>query len=367
MNKQASFKSYVACLLLVSVAGLLAACSEVVEEEPIVRPVRTILVGTDSLETRRAYNGQAQTDRVIDLSFRSTGIITLFDIKLGQQVNKGDLLAELDNVAARLAYEQAVSARNSAKSDLDTRLSSLERVRSLYEKGSLSLSDYESAKNQYRNAQGSYRSAQRSVEIQQEQIRYGKIFAPESGVIAAVNKEIDENVAAGETVAILNAGTEMEIEVGLPESVINLVAPTDTVTVTFAAIAEKIFAGEITEVSPAIERSTATYPVRVRVLGSTDQIKSGMAATVNFDFNGDSNSSSELRVPATAVGEDAQGRYVFVVNAEVGGQAMVTKQRVTIGALIKDSFEIVSGLQQGDRVITAGVHSVLDGQKVRVQ
>jgi RND family efflux transporter MFP subunit len=354
-------------LASVLLSNALIGCSEVEEESITIRPVRTIVVGSESLETRRAYNGKAQTDRVIDLGFRSTGIITRFDIKLGQQVEKGDLLAELDNVAARLAYEQAVSARNSAKSDMDTKESNLNRVRSLYEKGGLSLSDYESAKNLFRTAQGSYRSAQRSVEIQQEQIRYGRIFAPESGVIAVVNKEIDENVAAGETVAILNAGTEMEIQVGLPESVINQVVPENTVTITFAAIPSKIFAGEITEVSPAIERSTATYPVRVRVLGSTDQIKSGMAATVNFDFNGSSNSSAELLLPATAVGEDVNGRYVFTVDAQPGQVATVKKQMVTIGSLVRDSFEIRSGLKAGDIVITAGVHSVLDGQKVRVQ
>ncbi|MFT7687435.1 MAG: multidrug efflux system membrane fusion protein [Candidatus Azotimanducaceae bacterium] len=345
---------------------LIVACSEELEEEISVRNVRLMTVGITSHDTRRSFNGRAETDRVVNLSFRSTGFITLFDIKLGQQVEKGQLLAELDNVSARLAYEQTVSSLNSAKSVVDTEQSNLKRIQSLYEKGGRSLSEYESAKNAFRTANASYLSAQRSVEIQQEQIRYGKIFSPEGGVIAAVNKEIDENISAGETIAILNAGTDMEIQVGLPESMINQVQELTQVSVSFAAIPGALFNGEVSEVSPSIDRQTATYPIRIRLLESTEQIKSGMAANVNFNFTNESQSAEELRVPASAVGEDATGRFVFTVERSSGQTAIVRKRSVEIGELIDSTFVIKSGLQAGDQIITAGVHSVLDGQKVSV-
>lgn len=353
-------------LSIVFTALILSSCSEPQKEEVTVRTVRTMSVGLGSQSALRTFNGQAQTDRVVNLSFRSSGIITRFDIKLGQQVSKGQLLAELDNVSARLSYEQAVSSLNSAKSELNTLELNLQRVQNLYEKGGSSLSDYENAKNAYRTANASYRSAQRSVEIQQEQIRYGKIFAPESGVIAAVNKEVDESAAVGETVAILNAGADMQIEVGLPESVINLVQQSTEVSISFAAIADQVFSGEVTEISPSIDRQTATYPVRVRLLGDTESIKSGMAATVNFDFTDVNKDVRELVVPATAVGEDANGRFVFIVEADDDSTMLVRKRKVEIGRLLGDGFEILSGLKVGDTVITAGVHSVLDGQRVKL-
>ena len=350
---------------LMFAALLLSACSEQQPQETTIRTVRSIPVGLGSQSSLRTFNGQAQTDRVVNLGFRSSGIITRFDIKLGQQVTKGDLLAELDNVSARLSYEQAVSSLNSAKSDLNTLELNLKRVQNLYEKGGSSLSDYENAKNAFRAARASYRSAQRSVEIQQEQIRFGKIVAPESGVIAAVNKEVDENASVGETVAVLNAGTDMEIEVGIPESVINLVQNSSKVSISFAALADQKFSGEVSEISPSIDRQTATYPVRVRLLGNTELIKSGMAATVNFDFTEASNSVDELLVPATAVGEDAHGRYVFIVEDQADGSSVVRKRQVEIGRLVDDAFQIHRGLQVGEVVITAGVHSVLDGQQVK--
>jgi multidrug efflux system membrane fusion protein len=354
-------------LMLITLLGV-SSCAQEEIEEVTLRSVRTMAVGLGSGNAQRSFNGAAQTDRVVNLSFRSTGIITLFNITLGQKVTKGDLLAELDNVSARLSYEQAVASRNSSKSDLDTKESNYKRVQNLFEKGGSSLSDYENAKNSFRSARGSYRSAQRSVEIQQEQIRYGKIYAPETGVIAVVNKEVDENVTAGETVAILNAGSDMEIALGLPESVINKVKKNTKVAVKFAAIPEREFTGEVSEISPSVDRQTATYPIRVRLTEASEAIRSGMAATVDFDFDGGSNQVSELLVPATAIGEDSQSQFVFILEeSDDGESAFVRKRPVEIGRLIGNNFQVITGLEVGDLIITAGVHSVLDGQQVRAQ
>lgn len=353
--------------LLLIACALVAGCQQAEPDEVVLRSVRTIAVGQDLTKAHRTFNGQAETDRVIDLSFRSSGIITKFDIRLGQQVEKGDLLAELDNVQARLAYEQALSSLNSAESDRNTKKLSLDRIQALYEKGSVSLSDYEAAKNGYRTANATYKSAQRSVDIQQEQIEYGRIFAPENGVIAQVNNDIDENVSPGQTVAVLNAGTDMEIDVGLPESVINQVQPNAKVEVTFAALPNEWFTGEVSEISPSLDRSTATYPVRIRLLGATEKIRAGMAATVDFQFEQAQQNTTTLSVPAGAVGEDEKGNFVFTVNPQGDGTATIKKQAVALGELVGDLFEVESGLAVGDRVVVAGVHSVLDGQQVKLE
>ncbi|GAA6137657.1 efflux RND transporter periplasmic adaptor subunit [Arenicella sp. 4NH20-0111] len=351
---------------LVILSIVLIGCAEETSEEVSVRTVRTLELGLESTASTRTFNGQARTDRVIDLSFRASGVITLFNIKLGQAVKKGDLLAELDNVAARLAYEQANASLNSAKSNLDTQNLSLKRVQNLYEKGGASLSDYEGAKNAYRNAQASYRSSQRSVDIQQEQIRYGKIFAPEDGVISAVNKELEENTSSGEPIAVLNAGAEMEIDLGVPENVINSVTVGSRSTIRFAALANQLFEGIVTEVAPSIDQQSATYPVRVRVVEATKEVRSGMAASVVFDFSQSNAATEDLRIPVYAVGEDVNGRYAFVVERLEDGNTIARKRAIEIGELVNNAFEVKSGLEVGDIIVTAGVHSVLDGQQVRL-
>lgn len=349
------------CLLLA-----VAACEQDAVEEPIVRKVRTMEVGKGGVESQRTFSGRARSDREIDLSFRTTGLITRFDIRLGQSVKKGELLAELDTVSARLSYEQAQASLISAKSNLDTQKLALDRAQSLYEKGGASLSDYENAKNNYRNAQSSYRSSQRSVDIQLEQIRYAKITAPADGVISAVFKDIEENAGAGETVAVLNAGTRMEIEVGLPESVINFVSRGTEVLVAFAALPDILFGGEITEVSPSLDRQSGTYPVRIQINEPNDEMRSGMAASVTFNLDNGEESANELLVPATSVGEDAKGRFVFIVNDSSEQRLIASKRYIEIGELIGDSFEVLSGVTLGDTIVTAGVHSLLDGQEIRL-
>ncbi len=354
----------ISVVIALGLLSALSSCGSEQVEEPFVRPVRSTVIQAGGSDAAREFSGIAQTDRVVDLSFRSNGIITKFNIALGQQVSKGDVLAELDNVSARLAYEQARASLNSAKSSYDTQNLALQRVRDLYEKGGSSLSDYEAAKNQFRTAKANYRSAQRSVDLQQEQIRYGEIVAPEDGVIAAVNNDINENVSAGQTVAVLNAGTEMEIEVGLPESIINLVKADTEVAIRFSALADRSYQGRVKEISPSLDQQSATYPVRVSIADADEQVRAGMAATVAFKLG--VNTSNSIYVPAAAVGEDDQGNFVFVLQSQDENTAVVKKQPVTLGNLVNADFEISTGLITGDRIVTAGVHSVIDGQLVKL-
>jgi multidrug efflux system membrane fusion protein len=352
-------------LLLVTVFFI--SCGEKKEEENApIRPVAYQEVGFMGGESTRTFSGTANTEKVINLSFRNTGIIIEFHLKIGQTVKKGQLLARLDNVQSRLNYENSLSSLNSAKSQMNTAKLSLDRVRSLYEKGSTSLSDYEAAKNQYRTAVDSYESAKRSVAIQQEQIRYGFIYAPEDGVIAAVNAEIEENVTAGQNIAVLNAGTEMKIELGIPENVINQVKKDMTVVINMSSLENEKFSGLITEVSPSIDPNTSTYPVSVKIIEPSKDIKSGMAANITFEFGSTEAATKTLVIPAKSVGEDATGNFVFLIE-ESDTKSIVQKQPITVGKLTSEGFAVKTGLTAGQKIAIAGLQTLLDGQEVKLQ
>ncbi len=360
-------KYFIKRIALVIFATVFIACGEEEKkEEKQPRPVKYQEVGFLGGEKVRSFSGTARTDKIVNLSFRNSGIVTVFDMKLGQKVKKGQLLAKLDNVQSRLAYEQAVTQLNSAASQMNTAKLSLNRVRSLYEKGSASLSDFEAAKNSFKTAEESHKSAKRGVDIQAEQIQYGYIYAPEDGIIASISAEVDENVSPGQAVAVLNAGTDMEITLGLPESIINGVNQGMDVAVGFTSLGGENFKGKVTEVAPAVDANTSTYPVRVTVTNPTDAIKTGMAATVTFDFADHKMDNTVLVVPAHAVGEDSNGRFVFLIEDD-GDNAKVKKQQVVLGSLTSEGFEITSGLSAGQKIATAGLQTLLDGQEVRMQ
>lgn len=346
--------------------GFMISCSEKKEEaEKFVRPVKYEEVGYLGGGKIRTFSGTAQTDKIINLSFRSSGILTQFDVKLGQTVKKGQLLGKLDNVQSRLSYEQAITQLNSAQSQMNTAKLALNRVRSLYEKGSASLSDFEAAKNAFKTAQAGYQSAKRGTGIQEEQVRYGYLYAPEDGIISAVTSEKDENIAPGQVVATLNAGTTMEITLGIPESVINGVKQGMEVDVDFSSLPNQKFKAKVTEVAPAVDRNTATYPIRVEVINPSQDIKSGMATNITFDFGDHKNDNTVLVVPAIAVGEDSNGRFVFLIEQK-GEVATVKKHKISIGNLTQEGFEVTSGLSPGQKIATAGLQTLLDGQEVKL-
>ncbi|MEM1321896.1 MAG: efflux RND transporter periplasmic adaptor subunit [Bacteroidota bacterium] len=354
-------------LFLFVLATLLSSCQEAPKvEENFIRPIKYGTIGYAKAKKINTFSGTAQTDKVINLSFRNTGIITQFNIKLGQKVRKGQLLGRLDNVQSRLSYEQALTQLNSAESQMNTTKLSLNRVRTLFEKGSASLSDFEAAKNAYNTAVESFESAKRGVDIQKEQVRFGFLYAPASGTISKVIAEQDENVGIGQTVAILNAGKNMEIVIGIPESIINGVQQDMLASVNFSSLPGKNFAAKVKEIAPAVDGNTATYPVRLTIKEAKGEVKSGMAANVSFDFSDSTKMSNTLVVPLPAVGEDSDGRFVFLVE-EQGDSTVVKKHPIKIGEMSKDGFEVLSGLSAGQKIATAGLQTLLDGQKVELK
>ncbi|PCI34812.1 MAG: efflux transporter periplasmic adaptor subunit [Flavobacteriaceae bacterium] len=361
------FKNYIT--LIVLTFFIVASCKKKEEKKKeVLRPVKYEVVGTSDAQNSRTFSGVAEAGDEIELSFRSNGIITEFNGKVGQKVKKGALIAKLDNVQAKLTYEQSISSLSSAKSTMLTSKSNLNRIKSLFERGSNSLSDYEKAKNSYQSSLDQYESAKRNKSIQQTQINYGHIRAPKDGIIALVNNGLNENVGAGQVIAVLNAGDHINVTVGLPENVINKTQLAMQTKLTFSAIEGQTFKGTIIEIAPVVDANSATYPVKIDIIQPSKEIKPGMATNVTFDFSdADTSSDTSLVVPVVAVGEDGNGNYVFLIESSDGLIGTVKKQPITIGELTASGFKIMSGLSAGDKIAVAGLQTLLDGQKVRLQ
>ncbi len=347
----------------------LSSCQEKKEEKKeILRPAKYELVRkTNSLQIRN-FSGVASASEAVELSFRSSGVVTQLNAKTGKKVKKGDLLMKLDNVQAQLTYQQSLSALNSAKSAMNTAKSSLKRSKALYEKGSYSLSDYESAKNSFQSALDKFESSKRKKEIDEANISYGYIYAPKSGVIADVNIRLNEVVSSGQVVAILNAGENVDVVVGLPESVINKVSMGMSTQVTFSSLEGQEFLGQIIQISPIVDNQSSTFPIKIDIVKPISSIKPGMVANVKFTFGSKEQSNTDmLIVPVKAVGEDGDGTFVFLVNSEDGKKGVAKKQHISLGELTNDGFLVKEGLEEGQLIATAGLQTLLDGQKVKLQ
>ncbi|MEL6675734.1 MAG: efflux RND transporter periplasmic adaptor subunit [Bacteroidota bacterium] len=328
--------------------------------EEVIKPVKYASISQEGGLQVRSFNGTTRSGEETNLSFRASGLIVKLSVKVGSRVRKGALLAQLDQRDLSLSYEQAKASVASAKIALETAKSNLERTKQLYQANSASLSDYEQAKNNFASTQSNYQTAKKAMDLQASQFAYARILASTDGVVTAVNAEVNEFAQAGSPIIVLSsAGGGMEVNVGVPQAYITRLENGDTVSVT---VGEEQIPGTVTEVGFSSSNST-TYPVIVKLPDGLADIRPGMPAKTSFTF-GNPNASNQLFVPVKAVGEDATGNFVFILEKEETETYLTRKRHIEIGALGDHGFLIISGLEEGELVATAGLRSLYDDRRV---
>jgi multidrug efflux system membrane fusion protein len=343
-----------------------AACRDGEEElAPVVRPVRTIQVFSSGASRVRRFSGVASSDVESRLSFRVPGTVRRVAVVVGDSVHDGQLIAELDPTDYQLELERARASLRQAEAEARNAESNYERVRRLWENNNAALSDLENARAGSESAEAAVQSLQNQVSLAVQQLGYTRLTAPAAGAIADVPVEVNENVQAGQQVALLTAGATPNVDVAIPEVLIGGVHQGESVSIVFDAIPGRTFGGRVIEVGVAAMNRGAAFPVTVRLDTSDQEIRSGMAAEVSFTFAATGH-AERIEVPPIAVSEDTDGRFVFVVEPVEGGFGNAHRRGVEVGELTTQGLEITSGLTDGDLVVIAGVSQIEDGQRVRL-
>lgn len=330
----------------------------------VIRPVRFEQVFISGGKRTRTFSGVAQAGQQIDLSFKISGTVQRVAIKMGDTVKAGDMLAQLDPQDTILEMEEAEASLLRQKADARNAAANYQRIEALYESNNTSLAELDAARAETETAQAGVRSAEKALQLAKRKARYTRLLAPVDGAVAEKSISENENVQAGQTVLILSAGTRPEVQVTIPEVLIVQVKEGALVKVSFDALPGKTFEATVREVGVASTAGGATYPVTVRLDQTDEGIRPGMAAEVNFVFQ-DRDNRLRFIVPAKAVGEDIHGKYAFIVQPSDDALGIAKRITVTTGALTADGLEIFDGLNDGDYLVTAGVHKLQDGQKVK--
>ncbi|MEL6277086.1 MAG: efflux RND transporter periplasmic adaptor subunit, partial [Bacteroidota bacterium] len=322
------------------------------------------------------FPGVAQAEKEANLSFRVSGTVRNLNIKLGDRVRKGQLIASLDPIDYSIQADQATASEKGAEANLQSAETTLinaranyQRIEKLYENNSVALSEFEQAKSSYESAQSQYEaaktqvtSAEKQTQSARNQVNYTRLTAPFSGIITAVNIEANELVGSGSPIAILSSISKPEINVGIPENLISRIKKGQKADISFSVLPNQSFKGTVQEVSFAAGNAP-TYPAIIRIDNASAEIRPGMAANVRFDL-GDPGAEKKLVSPVKAIGSGADGNYAFVLETTQEGSYKVNKRSVKVGDLLPDGFIVLDGLQEGDLVATAGIKSLLDGMEV---
>jgi RND family efflux transporter MFP subunit len=327
--------------------------------------VRYQIVYASGGTRQRSFSGVAQSSVQTALSFKVGGTIQRLPIKVGDQVRVGQSIAELDPKDYELQMEDAQAGLERAQAEARNAESNYQRTRALYENRNASRNDLDAARSGSESSKAAVTSAHKKLELARLQLDYTKLTAPLAGAIANVQVEVNENVRSGQTVALLEAGSTLEVQVGIPGVLIARIREGDRVSVRFDAIPGRSFPASIREVGVATTGGATTFPVKARLDEADASIRSGMAAEVTFTF-ATGESGEHFYVPPVAVGEDRSGRFVFVVAPQGGSVGVAQRRNVTVGELTQEGLEILNGLADGDLLVTAGVSRISDGQQVRL-
>jgi len=354
-------------LAFLSIILSLMACNDNgPPQPPPLRPVRSATVRAFSGQIQRSFSGISKAGQESRLSFRVPGAIEGLFVKVGDRVQAGQLIARLDATDYELQKQEAQAALARTLAQARNAEANYARVRALYENRNASRNDLDAARAASESAAAAVRASETRLELARSQLRYTRLTAPVNGAIASVPIEAGENVAAGQIVALLTAGAIPEVGVAIPESLIAGIERGDAVAIRFDALPQRVFEGQVTEVGVAATSYATTYPVTVRLSGADPAIRPGMAAEVAFSFGQRTEGGTRFLVPPEAVGEDRAGRFVFTLEVEGANLGRVRRQPVRVGELSAEGLEIVSGLKDGNRIVTAGVALIQDGQQVKL-
>lgn len=355
---------------LVLAVVLLTGCGS--ETPPVEQPplVKVIEIADAESLSKRSFPGRARAGQEVNLSFRVSGPLIDFPAEVGSELKQGDVVARIDPQDYLNALGTAKGALQAAQAAAKKAEADYVRIQNVFEEdpGATSETAIDLTRAARDSARATVNSLQSAHDAAQDQVKYTALKAPFDGVVVETYAENFETVVAKEPVLRLLDPSSIEFVISVPENLINYAPYVEDVTVTFDALSSHALKGKIKEIGKEASRATRTYPVTLVLEQPEDaEILPGMAGSAKITARLPESSSlaAGMEIPASAIfsGEEAGKSYVWIVDQ---AEMTISPRQVETGRLSEYGVIILSGLSRGDVVVIKGVHSVRDGQKVRL-
>ena len=307
-----------------------AQTTEVVEQKP---KVTTEVATLQDVEQVSTFTGNVEGFAVNNITPQQARRISRLLVDVGDHVRAGQKLAEMDNAAltqTKVQYENAKA--------------SFERSDELYKFGGESKANWEAVKTQYEVAKSTY----------ENMLENTSLISPISGVVTARNYD-NGDMVTGQPIFVVQQINPVKIYVNVSESLYSYISKGMKVNVEFDALPEQKFEGKVSRITPMIDPQTRTFEVEITVANGKELIKPGMYARVIMNYG----TRQSVVVPDLAVVKQlgSGNRYIYVYKAD----GTVAYQKVELGRRMNDKYEILSGIADGDEVVTSGHIALKDG------
>ena len=356
------------------VVFLVAGCEDsddIAPVDPPPRPIKSFVISEEASSIRRTFPSVLEPRESSELSFETGGQVGPIDLRVGQNVRKGDVLASIDSRSLMLELDRAKNSVEQAEARLRNARGTFDRQEQLLEDGFTTRAAHEEAETALRTAEAELDSARAQEALAAEALSKADLIAPFDGTIARIGITAFDVVAAGTPVISIYDSTQFEVPITVPATIVNSVAEGQAASVRIAQRPELELAATLTEVGARADDSGA-FPAIATLTNPAVGLKSGMAAEVIVDIPVAGLEPGFL-VPVSALAIDGlpsgvqppadTERQAQVYRYDPESETVVIRP-VTIAGVRGNSAIVTGGLAPGDRIASAGVSFLHDGQAV---
>ena len=331
-------------LLLPLALMLLASCQQKkVHGTPAPILVETEVLVPTTMQGRATYVGRIEPRSSTSLSFVSGGYIQAVAVHEGDRVQKGQLVASLDESSAQSALKAAEAMLRQAKDGYG-------RSERLHAEGVLPEVKWIEIQTKVTEAQSTY-------EVAKEQLAHCRLTAPCSGVIGSIFKVVGEATLPAMPIATILDIDQVQVVVSVPEKEVIRIDASTPSTITVATLADRTFAGGTITKAVTADAMTHTYDIRIALANPDHALLPGMVCEVQLDADA---AVPVLTVPVRVVGRDVEGRsFVWTVR-----DGCAHRTSVELGTVSGSRIQVTKGLAAQDRVIVAGYQKLGEGTQI---
>lgn len=307
----------------------------------------------EAVGTVKAVNG-------VEVTSEASGVVESIGFQSGEEVEKGDLLVQLDDDVDRARLRELETAEA-------TQLSGRKRYTRLYQQGNASEVERDLAVSEYLQAKA-------RTEAQRELLRQKSIRAPFSGVVGIRRVDIGQYVTPGEPLVTLQQLEPIYVNFALPEQDLAQVQSGLKVRAELTAFPDQYFEGEITAVEPGVDPDTRNFNIQASFENAERKLRPGMFARITIQLP---QSEDVVVVPRTAISFNPYGNSVYVIQGSKEGaedsddkdkkpELIVKRRFVETGRTRGTMITVTRGLKPGERVATSGLLKLRNDARVEI-
>jgi RND family efflux transporter MFP subunit len=347
-------------LLPLVISTLVAACQPSIEEvAPESRPVRTVTIEKREAGTPITLTGRIEAEDEVALAFRIGGRVLESDLKVGDLLQPGQLVARLESQNEMNGLRAAQANLAASQGQLTQARNHFERQDTLLNQGWTTRANHDQAKQALQTAQAQVDVAEAQLKAAHDLVAFTELKADAPGVVTVTGPRAGEVVQAGQAIARVARQGGRDAVFDVPAQVFRSAPSDPQITVTLTDDPRVVAHGRVRTVAPQANPVTRTFEVKVGLTDPPEAMRLGATVTGRMETD----AIPIVEIPASALTKSNRQPAVWVFDP---ASQTVSIRNVDVQRFDQAQVAVSGGLDTGEIVVTAGVQALHTGQKVRL-